>query len=348
MPLDPFAREELARLLESDPARPRLLKRRESKTLELKANFSLSDDAKVDYARTMAAFSNREGGYLMFGIRDRPHEKDGMLNNKLEELDPRVISQFLQNHFSPNIDWEHRVHEVDGKRFGFIYVWPAKRKPIVCQSSSSKGKGLRDGDVFYRYQGETRLIGAGELHDIINDRIEHERRSWQDLLKRTAQVNPPSVAYLDLESGRLSGAEGSLMIGQDVLDKVKFIQAGRFHDGGEPTLNVIGNVEVVSTVPIAVEHLVPVDPAISHPFLQRDVLRGLAERIGDGVANAHDLLSVRRAHDVDEHPEWLYRNVVGQPSPQYSAAYVEWLAEQYQADDAFFMKARERYRELQK
>jgi hypothetical protein len=295
----------------------------------------------------MAAFANREGGYLMFGIRDRPHEMDGMLNNKLDELDPRVLSQFLQNHFSPNIDWEHRVHEVGGKRFGLIYVWSTKRKPVVCQASNSKGKGLRDGDVFYRYQGETRLIGAGELHAIIDDRIERERKSWQDLLKRTAQISPPSVAYLDLESGRLSGAEGSLMISEDVLDKVKFIREGRFHDGGEPTLNVIGNVEVVSTVPVAVEHLVPVDPAISHPYLQRAVLRELAAQVGEGVANAHDLLSVRRAHDVDDHPEWLYRNVVGQPSPQYSTAYVNWLANQYRADAAFFTKARERYRELQ-
>lgn len=347
MAFDPFAADELARLLESDAARPTLLKRRESKTLELKANFNLSDDAKVDYARTMAAFSNREGGYLMFGIRDRPHEKDGMQNTKLDELDPRVLSQFLQNHFSPNIDWEHRVHEVDGKRFGFIYVWPAKRKPVVCIAANSKGKTLRDGDVFYRYQGETKLIGSSELHGLIEERIERERRSWQDLLRRTAQVNPPSVAYLDLESGRLSGVEGSLMIGQDVLDKVKFIQEGRFADGGEPTLNVIGNVEVVSTVPIAVEQLVPVDPAISHPYLQRDVIRLLAERIGNGFANAHDLLCARKTHEVEQHPEWFYRNVVGNQSPQYSPSYIDWLVAQFQANPTFFREARERYKEMQ-
>ena len=144
MAFAPFAPEEVVRLLKSDASRPTLLKTRESKTLELKANFNLSDDAKVDYARTMAAFSDREGGYLMFGIRNRPHEKDGMQKKKLDDFDPRVLSQFLQNHFSPNIDWEHLVHEVDSRRFGFIYVWPAKRMPVVCIAPEMFLKDRRD------------------------------------------------------------------------------------------------------------------------------------------------------------------------------------------------------------
>lgn len=348
MAIEPFALEEFARLLESDSARTTLLRRRESKTLELKANFNLSDDAKVDYARTMAAFANRDGGYLLFGIRDKPHEMDGMQNKKLDELDPRIFSQFLQNHFSPNIDWEHRVHEVDGKRFGFIYVWPAKRKPIVCVAANSKGKTLRDGDVYYRYQGETKLIGSSELHALIDERVEQERRSWKDLLVRTAHLDPPSVAYLDLESGRLSGAEGSLIIGQDVLDKVKFIQEGNFADGGEPTLNVIGNVEVVSTVPIAVDRPVAKDPSETHPMLQKNLIQQISNRIGIGKLNSFDLLCVRRLYEVDNNPDWFYLSAVGNHSPQYSETYLEWLVEQYESNSSFFQDARKAYKESQK
>ncbi|MCL4283479.1 MAG: putative DNA binding domain-containing protein [Fimbriimonadaceae bacterium] len=346
MALDPFAPETLNFLLEADADRPTLLKRRESKTLELKVGFGMSEESKVDYARTMAAFANREGGYILFGIRNSPHEMDGLQTDAFERFDPKSLSEFLRNHFSPVMGWEHYLHSHLGRKFGVIYVWPAKYKPIICQRSNEVGRKLRSGEIYFRDGSETRLSTAVEIHSIIGERIELERRSWQDLLRRTAQVNPPSVAYLDLESGRLSGAEGSLMIGQDVLDKVKFIQEGRFADGGEPTLNVIGNVEVVSTVPIAVEQLVPVDPAVSHPYLQRDVIRLLAERIGNGVANAHDLLCARKTHDVEQHPEWFYRNVVGNQSPQYSPSYIDWLVTQFQANPAFFREARERYKEM--
>jgi len=347
MAVDPFAPEELARLLESDAARPTLLKRRESKTLELKANFSLSDDAKVDYARTMAAFSNREGGYLMFGIRDKPHEKDGMQNSKLDELDPRVLSQFLQNHFSPNIDWEHRVHEVDGKRFGFIYVWPAKRKPVVCIAANSKGKTLRDGDVFYRYQGETKLIGSSELHGLIEERIEQERRLWQNLLKTAAHLTPPSVAFLDFQSGRLTGAEGTLMIGEELLDKVKFIQEGRLDESGEPTLNVVGDVHVAPTVAIPVDRAVPVDPSARCDLWESEAIKSITDRIGGQIKWGDSTKSmtspmfrdVIAAYGIDSPSPMMYIPQKAGSRKQYGDCLADWMVEQYTRDHDFFWKA---------
>jgi len=352
MAFDPFAPEELARLLESDAARPTLLKRRESKTLELKANFSLSDDAKVDYARTMAAFSNREGGYLMFGIRDRPHEKDGMQNTRLDELDPRVMSQFLQNHFSPNIDWEHRVQEVDGKRFGFIYVWPAKRKPVVCIAANSKGKTLRDGDVFYRYQGETKLIGSSELHALIEERIEQERRLWQNLLKTAAHLTPPSVAFLDFQSGRLTGAEGTLMIGEELLDKVKFIQEGRFSESGEPTLNVVGDVHVAPTVAIPVDRAVPVDPSARCDLWESEAIKSITDRVGTQIKWGSATKSMTSpmfrdvilAHGVESPSPMMYIPQKAGSRKQYGNCLADWIVERYKEDPDFFYKAHMRVR----
>lgn len=342
---DPFNAESLAHLLEPDADRPELLKRRESKTLELKANFSLSDDAKVDYARTMAAFANREGGYILFGVRDKPHILDGMTNTKLDELDPRALSQFLQNHFSPNIDWQHLVHTVEGKRFGIIFVAPTRRKPVVCTAANSKGKGLRDGDVFYRYQGETRLIGSAELHSLIEDRIEAERHSWQDLLRRTAQVRPASAALLDLDSGRLTGAGGALVIGEELLDKVKFIQEGHFEEGGEPTLRVIGDVEVVRTEAVPIEHPVPTMPHVTHPWLQGTMRDELQKTCAPEI-NQYDLQCVRAVHNVTENDEWHVFNSNGKTKwSQYSEAYIDWLKAQYATNPDFFKIARSLYKQ---
>lgn len=347
MPYDPFTPELLTHLLEADADRPTLLKRRESKTLELKVSFGLGEDSKVDYARTMAAFTNREGGYLLFGIRDRPHVLDGMQNDRFDILDPRTLSQFLQNHFSPNIDWQHIVHGAHGQRFGVIYVAPAKRKPVVCIASNSAGKRLRDGDVFYRYQGETRLIGAAELHGIIEERIEQERRLWQDLLKRTAHLTPPSVAFLDLDSGRLSGAEGTLMISPELLEKVKFIQEGRFDESGEPTLKVLGDVQVAPTVAIPVDRTVTVDPSGRCDLWEFEAVETITKRIGKTVKWGTGTKTITNAKFRDV----LLAYGIESPSPmmfiprkagsrkQYGKCLAEWMIEMHKKDPDFFFKA---------
>lgn len=46
------------------------IKARESSTNEFKEAFNWS--CKADYAKTMAAFANNKGGFLIFGIKDTP------------------------------------------------------------------------------------------------------------------------------------------------------------------------------------------------------------------------------------------------------------------------------------
>lgn len=46
------------------------IRRRESSTLEFKANFNRAQ--LPSYAKTMAAFANNRGGIIAFGITDNP------------------------------------------------------------------------------------------------------------------------------------------------------------------------------------------------------------------------------------------------------------------------------------
>ena len=131
---DHFSQSSLAHILEADSSRKDLLKRRESTTLELKANFSVS--AFATYARTMAAFSNRAGGYILFGVKNNPHLLIGMTNDRFDSLDPNRLTQFLTNHFSPPIIWDHVAHTIDGKRFGVIYTHQACQ---ACDVHSGRG-----------------------------------------------------------------------------------------------------------------------------------------------------------------------------------------------------------------
>ena len=59
---------------------------RESQYLEFKESFNLAGLA--DYYRDFAALSNNKGGYLIFGVKDRPkRELVGISARALEQFD---------------------------------------------------------------------------------------------------------------------------------------------------------------------------------------------------------------------------------------------------------------------
>ena len=68
--MDKQEHEDLVRKIVSSVTSSGLLKSRESNTVEFKENFNASNTSK--YAKTMAAFANNKGGYIIFGITDRP------------------------------------------------------------------------------------------------------------------------------------------------------------------------------------------------------------------------------------------------------------------------------------
>ena len=89
---------------------------RESQTLEFKEAFNFAGLA--EYFRDFAAFANNKGGWLIFGVKDRPKRELIGLNEKsatqLDKFDPEKITGFLLEIFSSNIQWEHDVIEIDG------------------------------------------------------------------------------------------------------------------------------------------------------------------------------------------------------------------------------------------
>jgi hypothetical protein len=56
--------------------------------------------------------------------------------------------------------------------------------------------------------------------------------------------------------------------------------------------------------------------------------------------NARDMQAVVKAHRVNKKPEFYYKGK--RSSPQYSARFIEWILAQYERDQEFFTKARNR------
>lgn len=66
------------------------------------------------YAKTIAAYANCKGGYIIFGIKDKPHSLEGLSKSGLREfeyLDPAEITNMLLAHFDSQIHVEKDTYD---------------------------------------------------------------------------------------------------------------------------------------------------------------------------------------------------------------------------------------------
>ncbi|MGC9966671.1 MAG: ATP-binding protein [Syntrophobacteraceae bacterium] len=243
---DAFSVDNLNRIFKLDKSDPARLITRENSWLEFKESFNWGSRAK--YAKTMAALANAQGGYIVFGIKSRPHEIIGLTGTNFENIDGEKITAYLNKTFSPEIAWEQRVYEIAGRRVGIIYVADAKSKPVVC--TGNEGDDLKESDIYYRYRARSERVKFAELRAILELERQKEREQWLHHLRHIAKVGVSNVGILDTVSGEVVGHGGRLLISKDLLDKVSFILEGRFAEStsqGVPTLRLIGDVQSIDS-----------------------------------------------------------------------------------------------------
>ena len=218
---------------------------RENSRLEYKESFNWANRAK--YAKTMAAFANNEGGFIVFGVKDSPRDLVGVNRKRFDQLDPSKVVAYLNSAFAPEIRWESLVIEIARFELGVVAVEPAIERPIVCIKND--GHEIREADIYYRYRGRTERIRYPELQHLIAERERQERRAWLEHLSEVARIGVENVGILDLVNGELSGTGGRLLMSADLLKQVQFIREGHFtesHAHGIPTLRLAGDVKVVA------------------------------------------------------------------------------------------------------
>lgn len=250
MPRDqPFSQAILNEIFKISPKLPDCVNSRESSWLEFKESFGWGN--APEYTRACAAFANTRGGYIVFGIANKPHRLKGLRARSLrafEGIDPAKVSEFFNQHFAPEICWGIHVHEVAGKQFGLLFVQEAAEKPVVCTTEA--GDKLREGDIYYRYRGRTTRIKYPELRAIMDERRTEEQRLWLKHLAKIARVGVRNAGIFDLQTGQVSGAKGAFIIDESLLSQLAFIKEGEFSEvKGKPTLKLIGSVETVAGTP---------------------------------------------------------------------------------------------------
>lgn len=227
---------------------------RESQNLEFKESFNFAGLA--EYYRDFSAFANNKGGYLIFGVKDKPKRELIGLSEKarqqFDKLDPEGVSGHLIECFSGHVEWEHEIFEISGKFYGVFFIYEASVKPVICRKDEGKDQTLKNGEIYFRYGGRTQKIQHSELEVIISARIEQNNWHWLDLVNKIGKSGPQNAAILDTETGIIEKNKSQiLVVDQELVKGLQWIREGEFSEiKGERTLKLIGEVQQVDHIEV--------------------------------------------------------------------------------------------------
>jgi Putative DNA-binding domain len=215
----------------------------ETDRTECKANFRLQPEDRFSKAvRAIAGLANNKGGYLLFGVTDGSFQADGLADDTFTKSDISLVNRILAGSLDPVPHVTKGLIELGGKQIGVLYVEKHDHGPVVA--IKNVGQDVKEGGIYFRYVGETRLIKPGELRQIIAAR---EQRAIAEFSARMGRVATGKEATIDLDSGEVAGTNGKFVIDKALLPSIQFVREGEFSETkGAPALKLIGEVEPVS------------------------------------------------------------------------------------------------------
>ncbi|WP_316163451.1 ATP-binding protein [Bradyrhizobium sp. SZCCHNRI20481] len=217
----------------------------ETDRTECKAGFRLQPEDRFSKAlRAIAGLANNKGGYLLFGVTDATFQADGLSDDVFAKSDISLLNRVLVGALDPVPHVTKGLIELGGKQVGVLYVEKHDHGPVIA--IKNVGQDVKEGGVYFRYVGETRLIKPGELRQIIAAR---EQRAVAEFSARMNRVAIGKEATIDLDSGEVAGTSGKFLIDKSLLASIQFVREGEFDEKkGAPALRLIGDVEPVSEV----------------------------------------------------------------------------------------------------
>ena len=195
--------------------------------------------------KSIAAFANNKGGYIIFGVKDFPRELVGLANNNFENTEEEKITAYLNDVFSPEISYNKFVIKIRNKSVGILKIQTSVNKPVVCRKNDGE---LKESDIYYRYNARSERIKYPELKFLLDGVRTDEKKNWMEHFERISKIGAANAAILDVINGEVSGKSGTLVIDKNLVPKIKFINEGTFSEAGKPVLKLIGDVKPVSVI----------------------------------------------------------------------------------------------------
>jgi hypothetical protein len=215
----------------------------ETDEFECKEGFSLRNFGKP--LRTIAGFANNRGGYLFFGVKDKPDNFAvcGLADDRFTGTDQNKFSQTIRSVLEPTPRFRVASLKLDKLTVGVIHVEPHSAKPVIA--SKTEGE-VAEGAIYYRYPGETRAICYADLRAILDERDQRSREAIMPMVQRLLELGPRDAMVANLAVGQLEDGRRPILIDPQSLEQIKFIREGQFDEvDGAPTLRVVGDAQTV-------------------------------------------------------------------------------------------------------
>lgn len=243
---EPTAAERARSLFEQRGRTGWFLISHEDAVAECKESFCLKPEGRfADPLRSIAGLANNNGGFVFFGVKEQSDgslEVVGLTNSTFATTDPAELNRCLAGALAPVPLFSMFTLDFDGMTVGVIHIPKHGNPPVIAIKNINSE--VKEGAVYYRYVGETRIIKPAELQNIIAYR---EQKAVSDFARRMSRVAVGNAATLDLDTGKVEGKSGSFLIDQELVPKLQFIRTGEFHETrGAPTLKLIGEVSAAS------------------------------------------------------------------------------------------------------
>lgn len=155
----------------------------ESKNVEFKVQRP-KDSAK--YMKTVVAFSNGEGGRIVFGIDDKTYEVVGIPKEIVfSEID--AITAAISDSCEPVVVPDVYLQTIQEKTIIIAEISPGKQRPYYMKSL-----GIRDG-TYIRVSGTSRPAGRDLTAEMY---YEDEGRSYDKVIRKDLAVTDAEIAML--------------------------------------------------------------------------------------------------------------------------------------------------------
>jgi len=293
---------------------------RESKYIEFKSMFdAVSNQDWCEVIKDIVALSNSGGGVIIFGL-----ESDGSPSGSdvsiIADLDPadltNKIVKYTGEQFSGlNVSRQQKngaqivAMEIEGSRIPIVF-----RKPGTYALDNDKQKtAFKEGAVYFRHGAKSAPGNSSDLRRALEKELDRVKKSWLSDIGKVVKAPADSEVIVVSQDARRSAGGAAAMVRLTT----------------DPNAPTVGQL----------------DPDVTHPYRQKELIEKIRERLPEGVLfNSYDATSIWYAHDIAEHPEFFYDSKFG--TTQYSDAYVDWIMNSYTEDNNFFGNSRERHYEI--
>jgi hypothetical protein len=286
----PLSKKETARSLFEKTKGKWRLKDGETDQHECKQDFDPKKLSPVLCA--IAAMSNNRGGFLFLGVSNADCCATGV-SDAFADFDNAKLMDKVKVHLAPTPRITTKgIIDLEGTKVGFIHIEPHPDRPVIV--SKDDGDKLKEGEILFRYAGQSMRIKSTDLRDLLAERDRRAQLALASAAGKLATVGAKNALILDTDKNVLDADGREILIDEELARNINFIREGQFNEvDGAPTLKLIGEVKPVNAQTLHAEK--HIDKAISEERLLTAFVE--QKRVNEPIEYILAIVSLRR--------EWL-------------------------------------------